>query len=155
PVPGIGNFGSDYLLRAATALKLLAALEPEEAMYMSYVGEPLDGSRSYRVHFENNNFPPVRAFWSLSMYEVLPDKRMFFTDNPIKRYSIGDRTPGLTRNSDGSLDIYLQRQSPSSDRESNWLPAPAGPFAIVFRAFLPKQELLEGRYALPPLERLN
>jgi hypothetical protein len=155
PIDGIGNFGSDYLLRAATALKLLGALEPEEAMYMSYVGEPLDGSRRYRLHFENNNFPPVQAFWSFSMYEVLPDKRMFFTDNPIKRYAIGDRTTGLRRNSDGSLDIYIQRESPSGSQESNWLPTPLGAFAIVFRAYLPKQELREGRYTLPPLERLN
>lgn len=155
PVPGIGNFGSDYLLRAATALKLLAALEVEEATYMFYVGEPLDGSHRYRLHFEPNNLPPVDAFWSFSMYEVLPDKRMFFTDNPIKRYSIGDRTPGLRRNANGSLDIYFQRESPAGDREGNWLPAPTGPFEVVFRAYLPKQGLLDGTYVLPSLERLQ
>jgi hypothetical protein len=158
-VPGIGNFGTDYLLRAAVALVGLGAAEPEEAMYMVRFmgdgGEPLDGSRSYRLHFASDNLPPVNAFWSISMYELLPDGRMFFTENPIKRYSIGDRTPGLTRNSDGALDIYLEREAPSGGRETNWLPTPAGRFSLVLRAYLPKQELVEHRYAPPPLTRLN
>jgi hypothetical protein len=153
PVPGIGNFGTDYLLRAATALKGLAALEPIEATTLSHVGEPLDGSRSYRLHFEHDRLPPVAAFWSLSIYEIMPDKRLFFADNPIRRYSIGDRTPDLRRNQDGSLDLHIQHASPGGARESNWLPAPAGPFALILRAYLPGPGLIAGTYAPPPLER--
>ena len=155
PVPGIGNFGTNYLQRAATARSGLGALESEEAMYLGYVGEPLEGSRSYRLRFESDKFPPVNAFWSITMYEVMPDGRRFFTDNPIKRYSIGDRTPGLSRSADGSLEIYIQREAPSGGRETNWLPTPAGRFSMTLRAYLPKQEHLEHRYAPPSLTRLN
>jgi hypothetical protein len=153
PAPGIGNFGTDYLLRAATALKGLAALEPIEATTLSHVGEPLDGSRSYRLHFEHDRLPPAAAFWSLSIYEIMPDKRLFFADNPIRRYSIGDRTPNLRRNQDGSLDLYIRHASPGEARESNWLPAPAGPFALILRAYLPGPGLIAGTYAPPLLER--
>ena len=124
-------------------------------MYLGYVGEPLEGSRSYRLRFESDKFPPVNAFWSITMYEVMPDGRRFFTDNPIKRYSIGDRTPGLSRSADGSLEIYIQREAPSGGRETNWLPTPAGRFSMTLRAYLPKQEHLEHRYAPPSLTRLN
>ena len=151
----IGNFGTDYLLRAGVAFRGLGALESEEAIYLGYLGDsgqPLDGSRSYRLRFQSDNFPPVNAFWSLSMYEVMPDGRRFFAANPIKRYSIGDRTPGLIRNADGSLDIYLQREAPSS---GNWLPTPSGRFSLTLRAYLPKRELLEHQYAPPPLTQLN
>jgi hypothetical protein len=72
--PGI-DFGTNYLLRAKKAADGLFALEPEEAMYMRDAGEPLDGGRSYRLHFASDNFPPVNAFWSLSMYEVAPDRK--------------------------------------------------------------------------------
>jgi len=119
PAPGIGNYSADYLLRAATALKGLAALEPIEATTLSYVGEPLDGGRLYRLHFEHDGLPPAAAFWSLSIYETMPDKRQFFADNPIRRYSIGDRTPALRRGQDGSLDLYIQHDSPGEARESN------------------------------------
>ncbi len=148
PTQGMGNFGADFLLRAGTALKLLAALEPAEAVYLSYVGEPLDGSRRYRLRFDAGRLPPVHAF-----YEAMPDKRLFFADNPIKRYAIGDRTPGLRVGANGSLDIDIRHDSPGTERESNWLPAPAGPFALVLRAYVPKPELLDGRYRLPALER--
>jgi hypothetical protein len=154
--PGVGNFGTNYLLRAKKAADGPFALEPEEAMYLKDAGEPLDGSRSYRLHFPAGNFPPVNAFWSLTMYEVGSNgNRFFFTENPIKRYAIGDRTAGLTHNADGSLDIYLQHDRPSGGRETNWLPTPASRFSLILRAYLPKQQLLEHKYALPPLMRLN
>jgi hypothetical protein len=151
--PGIGKFGTNYLLRAKKAADGLAGVEPEEAMYMGEAAEPLDGNRNYRLHFASD--PPVNAFWSLSMYEVAADGRRFFTENPIRRYSIGDRTPGLTHNADGSLDIYLQHDRPSGGRETNWLPTPVGRFSLILRTYLPKQELLQHKYALPPFTRLN
>jgi hypothetical protein len=153
PVPGLGNFGTDYLLRAVTALKGLAALEPIEATTLSHVGEALDGSHVYRLHFEHDRLPPAAAFWSLSIYEIMPDKRLFFAYNPIRRHSIGDCTPDLRRNQDGSLDLYIQHASPGEARASNWLPAPAGRFALVLRAYLPGPGLIAGTYAPPPLER--
>ena len=153
PPPGIGNFGTDYLLRAAVALKGLAALEPIEAMYLPQVGKPLSGERRYRLHFDAGNLPPANGFWSLSAYEIMPDKRLFFAANPIGRYSIGDKTPGLQRNPDGSLDILIQHDSPGGGLESNWLPVPAGPFSLTLRAYLPQPPLLNASYAPPPLER--
>jgi hypothetical protein len=80
--PGIGNFGTNYLLRANKATDGLFVLEPGKAMYMRDAGEPLDGSRSYRLYFASDNLPHMNAFWSLSMYEVAPDGRRFFTENP-------------------------------------------------------------------------
>jgi len=152
-VPSVGNFATDYVLRAAVALKALAALEPAEAMYLTYVGQPLDGSTAYRLHFDADRFPPVAAFWSLSIYQIMPDGRLFFADNPIRRYSIGDRTPGLRRNADGSLDLYIQQASPPAAELSNWLPAPAGSLALILRAYMPRPALIDGSYAPPALER--
>jgi hypothetical protein len=150
-VPGVGNFATDYVLRAAVALKGLAALEPAEAIYLTYVGTPLDGSAAYRLHFAADRLPPVAAFWSLSIYQIMPDGRLFFADNPIHRYSIGDRTPGLRRNADGSLDLTIQQVSPPEP--SNWLPAPAGSLALILRAYLPGPALIDESYAPPALER--
>jgi hypothetical protein len=150
-VPGVGNFGADYLLRAATALKGLGALEPAEASYLTYVGAPLDSGGAYRMHFDAGQLPPVAAFWSLSIYQVEPDGRRFFADNPIRRYSIGDRTPGLQRNPDGSLDIFIQHAAPGAAQASNWLPAPAGTIALILRAYIPGPQLLDRSYAPPPL----
>jgi hypothetical protein len=155
----LGNFGSDHALRAATALGGLAALEPVEAVYFSReldaAGQPLDGQHRYRIRVPAAGVPSD-SFWSLSVYERLPDGRLFFTDNPIQRYAIGDRTPGLRKNGDGSLDLWLQRVAPSGiDTAPNWLPAPAGPLQLTLRAYLPKPELREGRALLPSIERLG
>jgi hypothetical protein len=152
-VPGVGNFGTDYLLRAATALKGLGALEPAEASYLTYVGAPLDPGGAYRMHFDAGQLPPVAAFWSLSIYQVEPDGRGFFADNPIRRYSIGDRTPGLQHNPDGSLDIFIQHAAPGAAQASNSLPAPAGTSALILRAYIPGPQLLDRSYAPPPLTR--
>lgn len=94
---------------------------------------------------------PVDSFWSLSLYEATDDGQFFFTDNPLNRYAIGDRTPGLKTNPDGSLDIWIGHQSPGAELEANWLPAPAGPFALFLRAYLPKPALLNGVYRAPPV----
>ena len=84
------------------------------------------------------------------------DGQFFFTDNPIRRYSIGDRTPGLSRRADGGLDIWIGRVDPGGTHTANWLPAPAkGPFALILRAYLPKNDLLSGRYRLPAVEMLQ
>ena len=113
-----------------------------------------DGLKAYRLHFPADRLPPVNSFWSLSLYEATEDGQFFFADNPLDRYAIGDRTDGLAYNEDGSLDIWIGSESPGEDLQGNWLPAPAGPFALFMRAYLPKPELLDGAYRLPPVEAL-
>jgi len=152
----IGNLGTNYDLRAAVALFGLLALTPEEATYGSAVldakGEKIDGTRRYRIHVPKEI--PVDAFWSISIYEVEPDGRAFFADNPIHRYAIGDRTRGLKRNADGSIDILVQREKPAEDQFANWLPAPAsGHMRLSLRLYQPHAEILNGSFG--PLERFE
>lgn len=156
PRPNLGDYGQDYLYRAIVALQGLGALPVAEAMYMKAAGDDgagtFTGDDLYRL-----NLPaklPVDGFWSLSMYEATADGQFFFTDNRLDRYTIGDRTAGLKRNPDGSLDIWIGRTDPGGERSANWLPAPkAGPFAMYLRAYLPKAELLDGRFRLPPVAK--
>ncbi len=153
PRSTLGDFKQDYVFRAAVALGGLAALPPAEAMYMQPAadrGRMYTGEGPYRLSFAAGQLPAVDGFWSLTMYEATPDGQFFLVDNPIRRYSIGDRTPGLKTNADGSLDIWISRADPGGDRSANWLPAPAsGPFTLSFRAYLPRPEFLDGRYRLP------
>ncbi|MGA0599409.1 DUF1254 domain-containing protein [Caulobacter sp. KR2-114] len=157
PPADLGDFGQDYDLRAAVALGGLAALPPAEAMYLRAIapgGGPIfrDGRLRLRLPAD----VPVDGFWSLTMYEATDQGQLFLTDNPINRYSLGDRTPGLARNADGGIDIYIQRTDPGEGRRANWLPAPAqGPFALTFRAYLPKPALVRGAWRLPALEDLD
>ena len=155
PPAGLGESSQDYFTRAAIAAGWLAALPLLQATYFraSHLGgDRLDGRRPMRWHIPAEREIPVDGFWSVSMYEPTQQGEFFFTDNPISRYAIGDRTPGLVWNADGSLDIWICRDNPGADRESNWLPAPAGPYHLILRAYLPRRELLDGRYAPPDLE---
>ena len=155
PAGRLGDFDQDYGLRASVAVSGLAALPPVEAMYMRAEGHLpralYDGTRAWRLHFPADRMLPVHSFWSLSLYEATDDGQFFFTDNPLNRYAIGDRTEGLVTNPDGSLDIWIGHADPGGARTANWLPAPAGPFALFMRAYLPKPELLDGAYRLPPV----
>jgi hypothetical protein len=98
---------------------------------------------------------PVDGFWSLSVYSVEPDGRRFFADNVLHRWAIGDRTPGLDRNADGSLDILMQRDPPDDGEFSNWLPLPDCRFHLGLRNYEPRAELLEGRFRYPAIERIG
>jgi hypothetical protein len=153
PRSNLGLYGQDYAYRAVVALGGLAALTPPEAMYMrarSPEGKLFDGDGLFRLTLPAD--VPVAGFWSLTMYEATPEGQFFLTENPIKRYAIGDRTPTLKRNADGSLDIWIGRADPGGDRTANWLPAPAkGPFSMTLRAYLPGAELLDGRFRFPPV----
>jgi hypothetical protein len=148
----VGNFGTDYLLRAAVAKYGLFANSPVEAVYPGTFtdsqGQNLTGANKYVIHFDKGQTPPVNAFWSLTMY----NNASYLADNPINRYAIGDRTPGLVYNEDGSLDIYIQHDSPGPDKESNWLPAPAGDFSLNMRLYNPQDSVLKGEYQYPPLQ---
>lgn len=154
PKPSQGIYGDDDLYRAKVALNGMAALPLTDAAYVSTgVDEgrmPLDGTKGYRLHVPAKL--PVKGFWSLSLYEIAPDGRLFFTDNPIKRYAIGDRTKGLRHNADGSLDITISHSPPVD--QANWLPAPAGPFRLTFRGYYPDQGLRDGSFRLPAVTRL-
>ncbi len=148
----LGAYGNDYLQRAFIGFAGLGALPPEEAVYpmtpVDSEGKPLNGASRYVLHFEKDRIPPADAFWSLTMY----GEDQFFVANPINRFAIGDRDR-LAFNADGSLDLYVQKDSPGADKESNWLPAPAGPFSMNLRLYLPKRQVLEGRWAPPPVVR--
>ena len=153
----VGNFGTAYALRAHVAMSGLAALPTVEAIYPSREhcddGEPLVGTQRYRIQVPAGGVA-CDAFWSLSIYERMPDGRLFFTDNPINRYALGNRTPGVQRRADGSMDIWLQRDAPTDPAQrANWLPTPAGPFHLKLRAYLPQVALYEGRSPLPSVHR--
>ena len=135
-----GTYNYDYFDRAAGALEGLFVHDREEAVYFSTYEsadrEFLDGGKSYRIHFDKDELPPVgkNGFWSLTMY----GRDFQLVSNPIDRFSIGDRTPGLKFNEDGSLDVYIQ-STPPEGNESNWLPSPpSGIFRINYRVYLPQ-----------------
>jgi hypothetical protein len=151
----IGTYGTDYLHRAGVAYAGLGANVIEDAIYPTVFtdedGQPLHSDKRYVLHFEKDQIPPVRAFWSLTMY----DERQLFTANSIDRYAIGDRD-NLTFNPDGSLDLYIQRESPGKDQESNWLPAPqSGAFTMNLRLYWPKAEALNGTWAPPSVKQVK
>lgn len=156
PPADLGEFGVDYLFRAEVAMKWTAPVPTSEAVYMltecDSTGAPLDGAASYRLRFEADGLPPAESFWSLTLYR-LPGRH--FHANPLRRYALGDRTPGIRREADGSLEILIQRESPGPERESNWLPAPAGPFNLILRGYLPRPEFLRGEWTPPAVEALT
>jgi hypothetical protein len=135
-------FNGDWLKRAAVAQAGIYANDPVEAMYplarTDSAGQPLDGSKHrYTLTFAANQFPPVNAFWSITMYD---GKTQLLIENPINRYLINaPMVPGMKKNSDGSLTIYIQKDSPGADKEPNWLPAPNGPIYLVMRLYWPKE----------------
>ena len=135
-------------MSAAVARSGLGANPPEDAVYMHCQqdsdGRAIDGAYRYRIHFTQDQLPPVRAFWSVTMYG--PDG--YFVHNPINRFAIGDRDP-LKKNADGSLDLYIQREAPGGDKDTNWLPAPAGEFNLSLRLYWPSEEILKGKW-IPP-----
>jgi hypothetical protein len=149
----VGNFGTDYELRAQVAVTGLAALPPDEATYIRLAPPPggFDGARPARLHFDAGNLPPVESFWSLTMYQPTPEGQLFFIENPIGRYAIGDRTKGLTRNPDGSLDIWIGADDPGPEKRANWLPAPRGPYALTLRGYLPKKAMIDRTWRPPPV----
>lgn len=159
PPPGIGRWGPRLALRATVALSGIAALDSEEVLYLNALpdaqGERLDGQRRYRIRVSAAGVP-AQAFWSITMYEVMPDGRYFFVDNPLRRYSIGDRTRGLTKNPDGTFDLWLQADAPADEAaRANWLPAPRAPFRLSLRAYVPAPALVEGTVDLPVIRRLD
>ncbi|MFD0279886.1 DUF1254 domain-containing protein [Kitasatospora sp. NPDC127111] len=147
--------GTAYLKQAIGAMKGLYGLPETEAWYTGWETDsegnrpPNTSERDYVVRFAPDGLPPARYFWSATMY-ALPDRLL--VDNTLDRYSIGDRTPGLVRDPDGGLTLYVQHKRPANAQNSaNWLPAPDGPFVVVVRLYGPDASALDGRWTLPPL----
>jgi hypothetical protein len=148
-----GQPGNGILLRAACARILPAVNVAQEAAYwtttVDSAGRRLSGQRDYVLHFPVGQLPPNDAFWSLTMTDVVG----YMVRNPIDRSSVGSRS-GLVPNVDGSIDIAIQRTAPA-EHGSNWLPAPAGYFKLMLRAYLPGRAVLDGGYHVPPVKRVH
>jgi len=146
----IGTYGTDYLFRSTIGLVGLGANLSDDAIYpLRYTDSDdnaLNGANKYMIHFAEGQTPPVNGFWSLTMY----DKNQFFVNNPIDRYAIGDRND-LVYNDDGSLNIYIQHESPDG-KESNWLPAPDDDFNVMMRLYWPSQEIIDGTWKPPQID---
>lgn len=146
------QFGFDYFNRTATAKSNMFENRPNETQYFytdnDGAGAPLQGNKSYQVTFPAGQEPPVDGFWSLTLYN---DKH-FFHANPLNRYSLGTKNKSLKRDADGSLTLYAGAQSPGPDKESNWLPAPDGPFSLYIRAYWGKQAIIDGTWKPPAVQ---
>ncbi len=141
-LPGdAAHFDGDWLMRAAAAQAGIYGNSPEEATYpftrKDGAGQALNGAgNNYSLTFPAGQLPPVDAFWSVTMYD---GKSQLLIKNPINRYLVNaPMLPQMKKNADGSLTIYIQHKSPGADKESNWLPAPAGPIYLVMRLYWPK-----------------
>lgn len=155
PVKLSTSFGNDWALRARIARGYIGALGNEEAMYIMAEtdgdAQVLDGRQRYLLRFAPNALPQVAAFWSLTMYRKAD---YMLVENPIARYSIGDRTPGLNHDADGGLSIVMSHAAPG-DPQANWLPAPAEAFYLALRLYLPGAAHLDRRFVYPPIRRLD
>jgi hypothetical protein len=150
----IGDSG-DYMARAVQSLRGITANNHEEAMYIVTThaenGERYSGSDRFRLHFPAGKLPPVDAFWSLTPYNL----QFNLIDNPINRHSIGDRSPKLQYDADGGLTLYIQKESPGTSKEGNWLPVSDGYFSLIMRCYLPRQVLIGKSWEPPALETIE
>jgi hypothetical protein len=149
----MGVYGNYYLKRAIVAQLGLGANLPEDAIYplnlADETGKPLDGTNQYTVHFEKGATPPVRAFWSITLY----DSDGFQVGNVLNRFAVSSWMP-FKYNSDGSLDLSFQSDSPGKDKEANWLPAPKGAFNLTMRLYSPASDALTGKWNPPPIRKV-
>jgi hypothetical protein len=146
------NYKGDWTLRAAAAMAGIYGNDAVEALYPilstdSEGNKPDCSKKRFTLTFPQGQLPPVNAFWSVTMYDA---KTQLLIENPINRYLINSpMLPGLKKNEDGSLTIYIQKDSPGKEKESNWLPAPDGPIYVVMRLYWPKEEALIGKWKPP------
>jgi hypothetical protein len=144
----LGRYGTKYLYRAAWTFFAVGGNLVEDAIYPLTLtdseGTKLSGASKYVLHFTKDEIPPVEAFWSLTMY----DKDSYLVENPINRYTLGDRSK-LKFGNDGSLSLYIQNESPGKDKESNWLPSPKEGFKIALRLYVPKKAVLDAAWKPP------
>lgn len=150
----MGVYGNYYLKRAIVAMAGLGANQAEDAVYPLNIfdsnGKPMEGQNNYVLHFNKDELPPVDAFWSITMY----DAEGFQVANKLDRFAIGDRD-ALKYNSDGSLDLYIQHESPEDNKVSNWLPSPAqGVLGLTMRLYAPKINVLNGLWNPPAVKQV-
>jgi hypothetical protein len=153
----LGIYGTAYLDRALVTAIGLGANRSKDAIYPTSTedaeGRPYDGANKYVVHFDKGRLPPVNGFWSLTMY----DADYFFVPNKLDRYNLSERNK-FQLNPDGSLDLYIQNASPGKDKESNWLPAPAGKFILMMRLYWPKEtppSIIDGSWKPPAVKMVK
>jgi hypothetical protein len=149
-----GLYGVNYIQRALVTAIGLGANRPQDAVYPTSEGPSIlssyTGEKKYVMHFNKGELPPVNGFWSLTMY----DKDYFFVKNPINRQSISARQ-NLKPNADGSVDLYIQNESPGPEKESNWLPAPKDKFILMLRLYWPKEtppSIIDGTWRIPQVK---
>jgi len=151
------RLNGSYIDRFTAAVLGIYGNSKEEAVYPAYFvdesNEKLDGSRRYTLQFAKDQLPPANAFWSLTMYE-LPASLLYA--NPLDRYLINSpMLPTLKRDAAGGVTLYIQHESPGKDKESNWLPAPPGPFFCAMRLYWPKPQALDGTWQAPKMQRVD
>ncbi|WP_158938505.1 DUF1254 domain-containing protein [Burkholderia sp. S171] len=151
--PNGARWGTDYLSRAATAKSNMYDNGPEETRYIytdfDSTGHRLDGTNRYTVTFPKGQLPPVKGFWSLTVY----NKEHLFEANKLNRFSLGTKSKSLKYNADGSLTLYFQNESPGAEKETNWVPAPKDVFSLYIRAYWPGPAILDGTWTPPPVLR--
>jgi hypothetical protein len=151
-----GRLGDKFLMRSADqSLVGICANDPVEAVYLVNLtddhGDALTGAHKYELTFPKGMTPPVDAFWSLTVYGA--DYNL--VPNPINRYSIGDRTPGVKPNADESVTFYFQNESPGPDKESNWLPTGSDGWFPILRLYVPRPEVVNATWECPPIKRIS
>jgi hypothetical protein len=153
----IGIYGTDYLQRAFITAMGLGANRPEDAIYPTSEkdadGNAYDGARKYVLHLDKGQMPPANAFWSLTMY----DDKYFFVPNKLSRYTLSSRNK-FKANKDGSVDLYIQKDSPGKAREANWLPAPEGRFVLMLRLYWPREtppSIIDGSWKPPAVKKVQ
>lgn len=152
-----GLYGTNYIQRALITAIGLGANRPQDAVYPTSEGPSIlgsySGAKKYVMHFPKGQLPPAQGFWSLTMY----DKDYFFVANPLNRYSISARQ-NLKPNADGSVDLYIQHESPGADKESNWLPAPKDKFILMLRLYWPKEtppSIIDETWRIPEVKAVE
>lgn len=149
------NYKHNWLYRAVVTKMGWGANDPHEASYpliqVDGNGDKLDGGKNnYTISFDKGALPPVNAFWSLTMYD---GKSQLMIDNKLNRYLLNSpMLDDLVKGDDGSLTLYLQKDSPGAELEANWLPAPNGPFYMLLRLYWPKETFLKGDWKVPPVQ---
>ena len=152
-----GIYGTDYLMRALVTAIGLGANRPQDAVYPTSLkageGDAYEGAHTYVMRFPKGQLPPARGFWSLTMY----DAEYFFVPNALNRYSISARQD-LKPNPDGSVNLYIQKDSPGAAKESNWLPAPPGKFILMLRMYWPSDKspsIIDGSWTIPAVNKVS
>ena len=148
-------WGTDYLNRTAISKSSMYQNTSAETQYnlreLDSEGKPLDGNNQYTVTFAKGQVPPVKGFWSLTLYNDVK----FFHPNALNRFSLGTKNKTLKYAADGSLTLYLGAKSPGTENEANWIPAPAGHFSLILRLYWPEEAVLNGAWVPPDVKKVN